>query len=190
VHIYLYLKKYLNIFICRYSASIFKIECRNKKNNKKMKKKMKRKIKKKKKKKVLWWPLLSKKLSSRVKVSQLGIYRCVSGPNESSRAELSASSLSLADFFFSSFGYWGLPGGTLGWWRWPKRRGVACLLLIRPSLKWQSNSVRWPKFDHVWTHEGQQHRESILEWSVSHVYATFIAWCMAIVGASCILEKC
>jgi len=50
---------------------------------------------------VLWWPLLSKKLSSRVKVSQLGIYRCVSGPNESSRAELSALSLSLADFFSS-----------------------------------------------------------------------------------------
>lgn len=126
-------------------------------------------------KKVLWWSLLSKKLISRVKVSQLGIYRCVSGPIKWELASWALNFISFTCWFFSSLWYWGLPGGTLGWWRWPQGRGVAsCLSSFRPSLKWQSNSMRWPKFDHVWAHEGQQHRESILEWSASHDWATYV----------------
>jgi len=49
---------------------------------------------------VLWWSLLSKKLISRVKVSQLGIYRCVSGPIKWELASWALSFISFTCWFF------------------------------------------------------------------------------------------
>lgn len=144
IHIFISKGKSQNIwkfsfFIIRIS-SILKTDLKEVKKKKKIKRekklKMKKKRKIKKKKKVLWWSLLSKKLISRVKVSQLGIYRCVSGPVTWELASWALSFISFTCwFFFSSLWYWGLPGGTLGWWRWPQGREVAsCLSSFRPSL--------------------------------------------------------
>lgn len=69
---------------------------------------------------------------------------------------------------FESFGYWGLPGGTLGWWRRPRCREVAPHLLSpQTSCMWQhtlrggSNcTCSGPIFNHDHEGERQQHWES------------------------------